>query len=261
MKIGARNGTLQADWDDAFAIAKEIGFDGVELDVGADFQDSFLWDAESRRKANELQSDTGVELPCICIGGLWQHSPANPDPAVRQVAEAFIAGTVRYCAEIGARVILAPINEARGQGYDAAMPRWVEIMSHIAPIAEECEVVVALENCGCTPQYQVDMIDAVGSPYVQAYVDMANFVAAEADSVEAIELLGKRIAHVHAKDFQVEADKRKNVPLGDGIIDIPGCVAALKTIGYDDYLTIETPSGDDAKAEAAKNLAYLKALL
>ncbi len=261
MKIGVRNGCLKAEWNDVFAIAQELGFDGVELDVAADFKNSFLWDADARKEVVALQQSTGVQLPCICIGGLWQLSPANPDDAVRAEAEEFIMGTVRHCAEIGAWAILAPINDGRGEWADGAMERWVDIMKRVAPVAEECKVTVCLENCGCTVQYQLDMIQAVGAPCVKAYVDMANFMAADCDSVEAIKMLGDNVAHVHAKDFAVADGKRTNVPLGEGMIDVPGCMAALKEIGYDDYVTLETPPGDDEKAEAAKNLAYLKALL
>ncbi len=262
MKIGIRNTTLKEEWNTAFAAAKEIGFDGVELDVGADFKETFLWNADQRREVVKLQKETGCELPCICIGGLWQHSPASPDPAVRATAEEFMKGTVEYCAEIGARVILAPINDARGQGFDAARERWLAVMANVAPVAEKHCIIVALENCGpCTAEFQRDLVDAVGCPYVRAYVDMANFLAADDDSPAAIRLLGERVAHVHAKDFAVQGDKRVNVPLGEGVIDIPGCIAALREIGYDDYVTLETPPGDDARAEAAKNLAYLKKLV
>lgn len=262
MKIGARNGTLKADWQEAFAVGQELGFDGVELDVGADFQDSFLWDPDSRQKVVALQQSTGMQLPCICIGGLWKHSPASPDASVQQVAEKFIAGTIRYCAEVGARVILAPINDAGGQGYEVAMVRWVHTMKSVSGIAEEHEVCVALENCGCTAAYQLAMVQLVNSPFVQAYFDMANAKVAGDDPVEAIQLLGGHLAHVHAKNWKADADgKREGTPLDYGDIDVAGCIAALKAVGYDDYVTLETPPLDDAKAQAAKNLAFLRALI
>ena len=259
MNIGTRNGTLKTDWQESFALAKQIGFDGVELDVGADFKDSFLWNSESRKEVVALQQTTGVELPCICIGGLWQHSPANPDDAVRQTAEEFIAGTVRHCAEIGAWVILAPINDAGGQGYEVAMARWVDIMKRVAPVAEECKVCVALENCGCTAAYQLAMVQLVDSPYVQAYYDMANAKVAGDDPVEAIKLLGSSLAQVHAKNWQeLEDGQRQPTPLDEGAIDVAACVQALKDVGYDDYVTLETPPLEDAKAQAANNLAFLR---
>lgn len=259
MKIGTRNGTLGTDWQESFAVAKDIGFDGVELDVGADFEDSFLWNGESRKEVVELQQTTGVELPCICIGGLWQHSPANPEEGVRRTAEGFIAGTVRHCAEIGARVILAPINDAGGQGYEVAMARWVDVMKRVAPVAEECKVCVALENCGCTAAYQLAMVQLVDSPYVQVYFDMANAKTAGDDPVEAINLLGGTLAQVHAKNWK-EADegKRQATPLDEGAIDVAACIQALKDVSYDDYVTLETPSLNDAKAQAAGNLAFLR---
>ena len=201
-------------------------------------------------------------MPSICIGGLWQHSPAAPDGTVQKTAERFIEGTIRHCAEVGARVILAPINEARGQGYEAALPRWVEILKRVAPVAEEKKVCVALENCGCSAEYQLEMIEAVGSAYVQAYFDLANSKGTGNDPVAEIKTLAKHVGQVHAKDVAFDTDgKRKNVPLGEGDVDFPGCIEALRAVGYDDYLTLETPSGDDAEAEASKNLEFLRKLI
>jgi len=242
-------------------MAKELGFDGVELDVGSDYKETLFWDADARARLVEAEKETDIEVPCVCIGGLWKLSPASPDSAVRQEAQEFISGTIVNCAERGAWTILAPINDAGGQGYDVAKERWVEIMKQVAPIAEEKRVCVALENCGCTAQYQLELIEAVGSPFVRAYFDMANSRGVEEDPVASVRMLGKQVALVHAKDLNYEGEKRLNVPLGEGIVDIPGCVAALKDVGYDDYLTLETPSGDDASASAGKNLAYLRELI
>jgi len=261
MKVGVRTGTLRQDWDAALRAAKELGFDGVELDVGAKYKDTLFWNPDARAQLVQVMNEVGISVPCVCIGGLWQLSPASPEATVREEAQEFIRGTVLNCAEVGAYTILAPINDARGQGYDVAKERWLEIMKQVAPVAEEKHVCVALENCGCSAQYQLELVEAVGSPYVRAYFDMANSKGVGEDPVEAIRLLGRHVAHVHAKDLAYDGDKRQNVPLGEGLVDIPGCIAALKKVGYDDYLTLETPAGDDAAASARQNLQFLRNLI
>ncbi|MGB9597989.1 MAG: TIM barrel protein [Candidatus Poribacteria bacterium] len=48
--------------------------------------------------------------------------------------------------------------------------------------------------------------------------------------------------------------------LGEGRVDFKGVREAIKKIGYDGYMVLETPRGDDPKASASKNLAFTKNL-
>jgi len=42
MKLGARDGVLRQPWEKVFAEAARLGFDGVELDIGGDYQNTLL---------------------------------------------------------------------------------------------------------------------------------------------------------------------------------------------------------------------------
>ena len=46
--------------------------------------------------------------------------------------------------------------------------------------------------------------------------------------------------------------------LGEGKVDFSAVSAAIREIKYDGYLVLETPSGDDASASAARNLSFSK---
>jgi sugar phosphate isomerase/epimerase len=48
--------------------------------------------------------------------------------------------------------------------------------------------------------------------------------------------------------------------LGEGKVDFKGVSEAIKAIGYDDYMVLETPGGNDPKASATQNLAFTKKL-
>lgn len=58
------------------------------------------------------------------------------------------------------------------------------------------------------------------------------------DAPDAIRKLKGRLKEVHLKDVR-EAGHHNTVTLGDGIVQIPQCVEALKEIGYDGWLSIE----------------------
>jgi len=104
------------------------------------------------------------------------------------------------------------------------------------------------------------------------------------DAVEAVYMLKDYIVHTHAKDgilldpnldpasvyhaFAIggvdalNASKGfKEVPLGEGQVDWPNYLKALKDIGYDGFLTIERECGENPKADIFKAVDFLRNLL
>ena len=49
--------------------------------------------------------------------------------------------------------------------------------------------------------------------------------------------------------------------LGEGIVPITACLSALRDLGYDDWLVLETAPTADPEAAASHNLRYLQRLL
>ena len=86
MKFGVRDGVLRQPWEKVFAEAAQPGFDGVELDIGGDYQNTMLWNASGRGKLRDLSEKSGVELASVCLGVMWEISLANPVHFVQQFA-------------------------------------------------------------------------------------------------------------------------------------------------------------------------------
>lgn len=81
------------------------------------------------------------------------------------------------------------------------------------------------------------------------------------DELAVLRGIADRVVHCHAKD--INADK-VCVPVGDGVVNVRGCVEYLKSIGYTGVVSVETEGGDDfdeVVALAAKSYAYLDALI
>lgn len=253
MKIGVRNGTLDVGHEEAFAVAGELGFDGVELDVPQEYAGVALFDAAGREKLKRLAGKT--ELASVCLGAFWQVSPASPDEKVRAEAEDILRKTIDGCNDLGAGLILAPITGVEGEEREAMHSRWVELLKRAAPLAEEKHVAICVENCGgkyrTTAPDQLSIVDAVGNDWVKAYFDMANSQAFGADPAEGIMLLGKGLGAVHVKDT-------KGNMLGEGEVDFASVRAALNDVGYDGWLILETPGKDDPKESARINLEFTR---
>jgi sugar phosphate isomerase/epimerase len=73
------------------------------------------------------------------------------------------------------------------------------------------------------------------------------------------------LAHIHIKDIKANpaGSERPFTPchLGEGALDFTAICSAIKGVGYDGYLTLETVADKDASATAKKNLEYLMSKL
>jgi 3-dehydroshikimate dehydratase len=111
-----------------------------------------------------------------------------------------------------------------------------------------------------------DLIDAVGSPYLRACFDAANFIVkGHRPWPDAWDLLADVVEHVHVKDARF-AD-RSICPAGEGDANYAAILRALKAKGYSGLLTLEPHlaaagrmdgwSGPERFAEATRALRRL----
>ena len=98
-------------------------------------------------------------------------------------------------------------------------------------------------------------------------LDVGHYTVGGGDPVDAIRRHGPLIRHVHAKDVdpavlaRVRAGEvsgmwpmireRIFTELGNGVLDLPGVVAALDDIGYDGWIMVEQDSSWLPPAEAS----------
>jgi len=81
------------------------------------------------------------------------------------------------------------------------------------------------------------------------------------DEVKVLSDVVDRVIHCHAKDINAE---KQCVAVGDGIVNVKGCVELLKNNGYTGVVSVETEGGDDFDAVvalASKSYAYLNSII
>ncbi len=145
------------------------------------------------------------------------------------------------------------------------MTRVKDAMKELAVVAEDKGVVLALENHGglpCRGEGQVEVIEAVGSPSLRATVDVGNYMACPQDSVEGSTIAAKYCAYVHLKDNKRLPDGGIEASvIGEGDVDIPGCLAALRSAGYDGFVALEYEGKEDELTAVPKSVAYMKSVM
>ena len=204
-----------------------------------------------------------IEL-CIAGGG---RGLLAADEAERRAAVTQIAEGLHLAAQVGAvGSIVVPIF-GRAQVSPPAPPQTmyelefemlVELLSEIAPTAEEVGVPVILEPLNRYETHFLNRLDQgvelcreVGSSGIKIMADFFHMNIEEAKLGQAIERAADYIAYVHL------ADSNRYQP-GAGHLDFVPGLSALKRIGYDGFMTLECRVvGSDkgqALAESAKTI-------
>ncbi len=228
---------------DRFKLAKDVGFEGVEIAPVAEAE------AEAMRKAAEA---AGIPIHSVIYGG-WKAPMSSADPEVIKQGQADIEAALRCAKTVGAEdVLLVPAVVNAGTGYADAYKRSQANIKKVLPVAAELKVHLDIEevwnNFLLSPLEFGKYIDEFGSPWVQAYFDVGNVVRFGWPQ-DWIRTLGKRIRKVHVKDFKGGPGLGTGgewVNLGDGSIDWPEVKKALGEIGYSGYITTELRGGDEA---------------
>ena len=86
-------------------------------------------------------------------------------------------------------------------------------------------------------------IEDIGAENVGVNLDPANLLMyGKANPVDALDVIGRYVRGVHAKDGEYPTDGRSlgvEKPLGQGRVNFPALLAKLHALGYDGALTIE----------------------
>jgi L-ribulose-5-phosphate 3-epimerase len=248
-KIGACDWSLgKRNEPGALDVAKEIGLDGVQVDMGTAKNDMRLRQPEVQKAYREAAARTGLEIASLGMCEL-NSVPLKSDPRAAQ----WLADSVDVCKALNLQVVLVAcfgkgdLNMKTTDQIDHV----VEVLKATAPKAETSGVILGLENY-LSAEDNRTIVDRVGSPAVQVYYDVGNSTDKGRDVVKEIRALGKLICEFHAKDGKFM--------LGEGRIDFKQVRQAMDDVGYRGWIQIEaaTPHGliPDYKADCK----YLKSI-
>lgn len=114
-------------------------------------------------------------------------------------------------------------------------------------LVEEYGIAIAIHNHGPGALYDkisdVEQMVKDRHPLIGACVDTGHYLRSDEDPVEAIERFGRRVHGVHLKDVKtVERNGRRRKLfkiLGEGDLDIVGCLRALRKLDYRKCLSLE----------------------
>jgi sugar phosphate isomerase/epimerase len=245
-------------------LAAEMGFDAVEI----------LHRQMEREDNGYLQSlKRRALLHGIALCAMSTHQGfVFPDAAERQKN----IDHTRHCIEIAYALGIPTIRVNTGRwgtikSFDDLMKQrgeeptppgrsdeeafgWViESLEACLPLAEQCGVLLALENhwgLSRTVEALLRVINQIDSPWLRALMDTGNFLE---DPYDELEALGPYAAYVQAKTYY-----------GGGTwytleLDYPRIAAILRKHNYRGYVSLEFEGKEDYRTAMPRSLAMLRA--
>ena len=216
----------------SFAVARQIGLDGVQVSLGTAKNDMHLRKPEVQKAFLQAARKNKVKIASLAIGEL-NSVPYKSEPQTEQ----WVSDCVDVCKALKVKVVLLAFfgkGDLRNdpKGVDAV----VERLKKVAPKAQDKGVILGIESW-LSAEDSMAIIKRVGSPAVQVYYDVGNSHVRGYDIYKEIRYLAKHICEFHAKDY-------KNL-FGKGQIDFPKVRKAMDEIGYRGWIQIEgaTPLG------------------
>jgi L-ribulose-5-phosphate 3-epimerase len=235
----------ELSWPDRFALAKAVGFDGIEMQTVTDRAD-----AEAIAKASQ---DTGLVIHSVMNSAHWEFPLSSADrDVVKKSVEGMRTSLMNAALWKAGIVLLVPAVVDAKTSYAEAWSRSVPVIrDQLLPIAEGVRVQIGIEEVWnkflLSPLEFNRYVDEFKSPLVKAYFDVGNVVFYGYPQ-DWIRTLGRRIVRIHLKDFKLDrrAGRFEWMNLGEGDIDWVEVRKALNDAPNATWVTTEIAGGDRA---------------
>lgn len=239
---------------ECFELAKDAGFEGVEINFDLEGEFSAESSDAQIQEIGRLARNAGVAISGVCSFLFWPYAFSNNDPQKRQKGIE-LAGRMAEAARLleTENVLIVPgavyipwLKEEEPVPNDVCDRRAREAVRKLIPVAEKNGVYLNIENIFAngylfSPQEVNAFVDSFSSDRVKVHFDTGNIMEYQFPE-HWIPILGKRIQNVHFKEW----DKRTHEfnlhtfrTLLDGTTNWPAVIETLDTIGYRGYLTFE----------------------
>jgi sugar phosphate isomerase/epimerase len=242
----------------AFPLAKEIGADGVEVDMGSLGQretfENALADPETRRRFLDTAQELGLEICSIAMSAFYAQSFAERPTVPRMLQDC-----IDTMQAMGVKLAFLPLG-VRGDLVQRPQlrPAIVERLQAIVPEAERAGVTIGIETA-LDAAGEVKLLEDIGSPSVKTYFNFASALQAGRDLHAELRTLGvDQICQIHCTDQ--DGVWLENNPR----IDLPKVKRTLDEMDWKGWLVMERSrdarDSGNVRRNFGANAKYLKSI-
>ncbi|MCP4641228.1 MAG: sugar phosphate isomerase/epimerase [bacterium] len=245
--------------DEMLALAKDLGYDGIEPRTSSDHGHGIEFDAsaQSREQAKAKAESAGIAYSCVATSCRYA-DPATAEDHLGDTRKAIDLAADIGCSRI--RVFGGALPE--GVTRDEATDAIVKCLSAVADQAGDRGVSVCVETHDdwCTPEHVAEVMRRVDHPAIAVNWDIMHPIRRGGSTMdEACEILKPWVRHIHFHDGTVPPAESGLRPIGEGGIDHKRAVELLLEMDYDGYLSGEWINWEPFEQHLPRELATMKA--
>ena len=235
-------------------LAKEAGFDGIELNY--DLENDLSPKSGTREYAaiRKLAESIGIAISGVCSFLFWPYPMTSNDSQIRAKSLELAGRMIRAAHDLGTdNLLVVPgavcipwRTDYEPVPNDVCDARAHDALRQLLPEAEKQRVNLNVENIFfngflMTPDEMVSFVDSFASERLRVHFDTGNIMLFQYPE-HWIRILGARIQNVHLKEFTKKGTDHSLEafrPLLDGTTDWPAVLDSFQEVGYRGHLTFE----------------------
>ncbi|MDR0546081.1 MAG: exo-alpha-sialidase, partial [Dysgonamonadaceae bacterium] len=242
----------------AIELTKEIGADGLELDLGGLGKNVSFDNKLSDKKQRDLFisecNRLGIQFSSLALSAFYGQSFAKREN-YEQLMDECIATMQSMCIKVA---FLPMGNQSDIVKEPELYPIVLERLKVVAKKAEAAGVVIGIETT-LPAKEEAKLLDKINSPAIKSYVNFSSVLKRNGNIIKDLKTLGKdRIIQIHATNtdgFWIE---------NDPALDMPKIKETLDKMGWSGWLVIErsrdTTDVHNVKKNYGANVQYLKSV-
>ena len=235
-------------------LAKDAGFDGIELNYDLDNDLSPKSGPKEYAAIRAMAEKVGIAISGLCSFLFWPYPLTSNDPVKRARGIELATKITEAAHELGTEnVLVVPgavhipwRTDHEPVPNDVCDKRAKEAVGKLLPVAEKLKVSLNIENIFfngylMTPGEMIDFVDSFKSERLKVHFDTGNIMMYQFPE-HWIAQLGGRIKNVHLKEFTkkgTDVSLEAFRPLLDGTTNWPAVLEAFDQTNYRGYLTFE----------------------
>ena len=235
-------------------LAKDAGFDGIELNYDLDNDLSPKAGTKELQAIRKMADDVGISISGLCSFLFWPYPLSSNDLAKRSRGLELATKMVEAAHDLGVEnllVVPGAVHIPWRQDHepvpnDVCEKRAREAVGRLLPLAEKLGVSLNIENIFfngflMTPAEMNAFVDGFSSEHVRVHFDTGNIMLFQFPE-HWIAVLGKRIRNIHFKEFTkkgTDYSLESFRTLLDGTTNWPAVMDALERTDYHGYITFE----------------------
>jgi sugar phosphate isomerase/epimerase len=251
--------------EDAFAYAAKAGYDAVEV---APFTIArYVTDIGTGQRGTIRRAAAGCGLEVSGIHWVLAQTDGfhltAPDPVVRQKTSRYLSELVEFCGDLGGSHMVVGSPKQRnllaGVSKDQATTWAAEVFRDALRRAQQREVTICFEplapsetNFINTAEEAIGFIRQLDHPHFKIILDVKAMSSEAKPIPQIIRESWPHFAYFHANDKNLKGP-------GFGEVDFKPIADALKTVGYDGFVSVEVFEFDEGpEVIATRSLATLQ---